>query len=198
MVDEDTENLLREFLGREKKAEQYGYTREAVLKAMDTVAKGLQEHERKCDKRWENNETRLQSAEKRLQNLEASHAARPEPSPVQAQVQAAGDDAAEITSSHRIDAIAAKVKRATLESLRVPGADPESYVRKVVVEEREAFDKRAEFKRLKQKETDEALGRETEAKERRERNRLLFVGIASVVGGAAILGLVQLITSHFH
>ena len=199
MVDSDTpldprtEDLLREFLGKERQADSQGYTRQAVLKAVDKIGVALQDHQRECAKRWEENEARHRSTETRLRNLEAAGTGTPP---------GAGDrdsgDPAEITSSHRIDVIAEKVRNATLESLRVPGADPDAYVRQVVAEEQEELEKRAELKRLKKKEDDDASAREEEARERRERNRLLFVGIASVVGGAGVLAFVQFVANHVH
>lgn len=178
---DDTERLLRDFLERERRAEEGGYTREAVLRAFDRVSSALQEHQRECARRWQDNDQRHRSAERRLQVLEAD-----------------GADPAEITSTHRVGDLADRVKRATLESLRVPGADTEAYVRQVVTEEQEAVEKRAELKRLQQRERDDAAERDVLAKERRERNRLVVAGVAAAVGGAAILSLVQLVASHLH
>jgi hypothetical protein len=197
MVDERTEDLLREFLGKEKKAEEHGYTREAVIKAVGTVGKALQEHQKDCERRWLENEERHRSNEKRLRSLEASqegtHVATASRTP-------AGlfDDPAEITGAHRIDDIATKVKQATIESLRVPGADPETAIRAVVAEEQEALAKRNELKRLQKEEDERAATAATAAREKRERNRLILVGIASVVGGAGVLGFIQLVASHVH
>lgn len=187
MVDSDTEDLLREFLGREKKAEVAGYTREAIVRAVDNFSTALQRHQKECEERWLKNEERHLSTDHRLRVLEAKKA-----------TEAAADDPAEITSSHRIDAIADKVKQATLESMRVPGGDPDSYVRKVVAEETESLEKRAELRRLQKKETDEREAAELAAKESRERNRLTFVAVVGTVGGAGILWAVQLLASHVH
>jgi ferric-dicitrate binding protein FerR (iron transport regulator) len=195
-VDRDTEDLLREFLGRERRAEEGGYTREAVLKAVGKVAEALQSHQKDCEKRWDENEKRHMSAEKRLRNLEA--AGESPRAPALPKRTEPNDDPAEITGAHRIDQIAVKVKNATLESLRAPGADPEQAIRQVVAEEQEALAQRAEFKRLQKKADDEEAERQTEAKERRERDRLTFVAIAGTVGGAGVLWFIQFLASHVH
>jgi hypothetical protein len=199
MVDPRIEDQLREFLGREKRAEEEGYTRKAVLKAVDTVGQALQAHQRECQERWEKNEERHRSADLRLRTLEAARqqvvaaAAAPLPRASLSDV-----DPSEITSSHRIDAIADKVRQVTMESLRVPGTDPEEAVRKVVVEEQEALGRRTELKRLQKKEEDELKAKEVEAKERRERNRLIVASVASTLLGAGVLWVVQLLASHVH
>jgi regulator of protease activity HflC (stomatin/prohibitin superfamily) len=198
MVDDRTEDLLREFLGKEKKAEAAGYTREAVLKAVDKVGLALQEHQKDCTRRWEENERRHLSAEKRLRSLEASQEGTHIATATHLSPGFPVDDPAEITGAHRIDDIATKVKQATIESLRVPGADPETAIRAVVAEEQEALAKRAELKRLQKEENDRAADAATAAREKRERNRLILVGIASVVGGAGVLGFIQLVASHVH
>jgi hypothetical protein len=80
----------------------------------------------------------------------------------------------------------------------VPGADPETAIRAVVAEEQEALAKRNELKRLQKEEDERAATAATAAREKRERNRLILVGIASVVGGAGVLGFIQLVASHVH
>lgn len=195
MVNKATEDLLIDFLDRERKSEQEGYTRAAVLKAVDTIGSALQKHQRDCEERWNQNEERHKSAEKRLRTLEAEQ----RPTPVAAPPSSVHkDDPAEITGAHRIDAIADKVKQATIESLRVPGTDPEAAIRQVVAEEQEALAKRNELKRLQAKEDGERTASEAAAKDRRDRYNLVIAAIAGTVGGAGVLWLIQFLATHVH
>lgn len=182
----ETDKILAEYLGRKLKEEAEGYTPKNILKAIDTISQGLQTHEKECLKRWEENEKKHASTHSRLVTLEAKVGiGEPE------------EDAAEITGSHNVEVIARKVQKAVMEGIESPDKSPDEMVRKVVSEEQAKLEEKAELKRLRQKEEDAKRTEDTQEHESRETKRLIFVGVASAVGGSGVLAFVAWLAQHW-